>query len=333
MKRWIQIIISIILIGALFYIVDVNQVVETFKQASYSYFILIFITITINRAIMSYKWNLLLRANDIVVPDFEILKIYYMSNFIGLFLPATVGGDVVRLYMVNKKIKKTSEILASIIIERLLGFLVLFVFAFIALIVFLSSLKQSSEELNRLELILGIFILMGVIFIFISFNKKTSKLFKERIYSKKTGFIAKFVKKIEKFHDAYLDYRNRKNELAIFSLLTVAEITTVIIWCYLGILTFNQAVDIKFALVIIPIIQVLNRLPISFDGFGPNEAGYVYFLSFAGISNHISFSIGLFIHIATIIGVMPGALFYAFDKSKIEEIKKQEAEKSFIPES
>jgi hypothetical protein len=328
MKRWIQITISVLLLGLLLYIIDINQTIETFKHASYGYVILILLTITLNRFTMAFKWNILLRANKIFVSNIEILKIYYMSNFLGLFLPATIGGDIVRLYMVNSKVKKASGILASIIVERLIGFLILFIFAFIALLFFLESLRVNNQSLDRLEYLLGILILLGLIFIVISFNRKTGKFLKNLFHLNESGFIGRYAKKIEKFHDAYLVYKKSKKEVSLFSLLTFAEIITVIIWCYFGILAFNQNVDILYLFIIIPIIQALNRIPISFDGFGLNEAGYVYFLSFVGIESHISFSIGLLIHLSTTIGILPGLIFYALNKSKVEEIKKYKIEEA-----
>lgn len=138
----------------------------------------------------------------------------------------------------------------------------------------------------------------------------------------KSEFVGKLLKKLEQFFNAYHAYRGFKKQILIFSLLTVAEITTVIIWCYFGILAFNQYVDISYLFAAVPIIQVINRLPISFDGFGTNESAYVYFLSLVGVQDYMGFSIGLFIHLSTIIGVLPGAIFYALNKNKVEEMKK-----------
>ncbi len=53
------------------------------------------------------------------------------------------------------------------------------------------------------------------------------------------------------------------------------------------------------------------RLPISLDGFGIREGAYVYFPGLVGISKTIAFSVGFINHIVSIIGILPGGIFYA----------------------
>ena len=129
-------VISIILLAVLIYWIDFKNFINSIKNANYLYILIAVIIVTINRCIMAYKWNLLLKVKNINISFFEVTKIYYISNFLGLYLPPTIGADIVRAYYINKKKYQLSDILSSIVVERIIGFLVLLLFAVIGGIFF-----------------------------------------------------------------------------------------------------------------------------------------------------------------------------------------------------
>jgi hypothetical protein len=53
-------------------------------------------------------------------------------------------------------------------------------------------------------------------------------------------------------------------------------------------------------------------MPVSFDGFGINEALFIWFLALFGVAHEQGFLIGLINHLLFIAGVLPGGLFYVF---------------------
>ena len=76
-------------------------------------------------------------------------------------------------------------------------------------------------------------------------------------------------------------------------------------------------------------MMLLVRIPISLNGFGINEGGSTFFLAFVGIPKAIGFSIGLVDHFVNIIGLIPGALFYIFEK----DVKEISQEKEMLKEN
>jgi uncharacterized membrane protein YbhN (UPF0104 family) len=73
----------------------------------------------------------------------------------------------------------------------------------------------------------------------------------------------------------------------------------------------------------VPIIIFLIRLPLSFDGFGIHEGGYVYFLSLVKVDPSIAFSVGAINHLMFIIVLLPGCIFYILNKKQVESISKE----------
>ena len=71
---------------------------------------------------MTFKWTLLLRAQGYRLPLFQGVMIYCTSMVWGLALPTTVGADAIRAVMVTKRGFNGTDVVTSIVIERMVGF-------------------------------------------------------------------------------------------------------------------------------------------------------------------------------------------------------------------
>jgi uncharacterized protein (TIRG00374 family) len=49
------------------------------------------------------------------------MRIFFVSTFVGTFLPASVGGDAVRAYGLSKEGVQGVDAVASVLMDRLLG--------------------------------------------------------------------------------------------------------------------------------------------------------------------------------------------------------------------
>ena len=83
---------------------------------------LVIIVFMLDRALMTFKWLLLLRARGIHPHFFRAMKIYCASMVWGMFLPSTVGADTIRAVSLVRTGINTNEVVASIVIERVFGF-------------------------------------------------------------------------------------------------------------------------------------------------------------------------------------------------------------------
>jgi len=88
-------------------------------------------------------------------------------------------------------------------------------------------------------------------------------------------------------------YRKRRLIGLLFFLLTCIEVSLPVIRGYLVATALSLNVSLAYFFAFVPIILLMIRLPISIDGFGLQEGGFVYFLSFVGISATLGFSVGI----------------------------------------
>ena len=69
--------------------------------------------VLVDRALMAYRWVVLLCIIDPAErpPFIEVMRIFFVSTFVGTFLPASIGGDAVRAYsMAQLKVRGSDAV-------------------------------------------------------------------------------------------------------------------------------------------------------------------------------------------------------------------------------
>src|SRR4051794_30298679 len=72
-------------------------------------------------ALGGYKWGLLLKAAGIKVSFGRLMTYQWMAEFFNNFLPAQVGGDIMRGYALASDTHRVADVTASVIIDRFIG--------------------------------------------------------------------------------------------------------------------------------------------------------------------------------------------------------------------
>jgi glycosyltransferase 2 family protein len=315
MKRiWflIRILISVGLIAILIYAIDFREITASLVRGNIQYILIAFLIAMGDRVIMAYKWGILLKAKDIHIPLLNLTGTYLVSTFLGLFLPATVGADAVRAYAVSKDGHKAKDVISSIIVERLLGIIALLVFVVFAIIfsiyVFGQTFFVNIWGLFWIVLALLLF-LIGLLVV--TSNKMVLKFAKMLLYRWNEKFSRyKLVGKLKEIYQSYLTYQDRRADLVMFLLFSFIENLFPIFSSYFLSLAFGVNISLLYFFILIPIVLVLVRLPISIDGIGIQEGAFVYFLTLIGVSRADALLLGIASHIMAIISVLPGGVLY-----------------------
>jgi len=96
--------------------------------------------------LMSFKWGLLLKIRGYSVTLTERLMVYCSSMMWGLALPSTVGADGIRILLVRRFGVRVDDALATILVERGLGFVSALLMGVMSLLLlrFIGSLEESA---------------------------------------------------------------------------------------------------------------------------------------------------------------------------------------------
>ncbi|HWV45890.1 MAG TPA: flippase-like domain-containing protein, partial [Nitrospira sp.] len=111
-----------IVAGIVWWLGGPGKIVTIVKRIDVGLAALVILVFMLDRALMTFKWLLLLRARGIHSQFFAAMKIYCASMVWGMFLPSTIGSDTIRALSIARRGINTNEVVASIVIERVFGF-------------------------------------------------------------------------------------------------------------------------------------------------------------------------------------------------------------------
>jgi uncharacterized protein (TIRG00374 family) len=100
------------------------RVADALRSVSWAWVLAAVALVIVDRTLMAYRWIALLAPLDPGRrPPFRtVLRIFFVSSFIGSFLPS-LAGDAVRTMGLARDGVSVSQSLASVLMDRLLGVL------------------------------------------------------------------------------------------------------------------------------------------------------------------------------------------------------------------
>jgi uncharacterized protein (TIRG00374 family) len=308
MKLWLRIALSIVLVVLLLtYVVDVREVAHILQRFDAGYLLLGIVVVTIDRILMTFKWTLLLRAQGYRLPLLQGVTIYCTSMVWGLALPATVGADAIRAVMVTKRGFNGTDVVTSIVIERMVGFVLALALGLVSLAI-LRNIGVLGPRFDS-ALYLGVAMLIGVTALLVAaLNEKLVGTVLARL----PRFVreSKVMQYLDRFAAAYRALGSARGTIAKFSALTVLEQVFSVVFPWTLAKGLDVDVNLLLLLGVLPISTLISRLPISFDGLGVYEAVFVGLLVLAGISAEAALAIAISGRIIQLFAFLPWWVVY-----------------------
>jgi hypothetical protein len=278
----LKLAVSATLLGLILFGLDAAEGVGGVLAAAVpSYLALAFVVFTLDRFLMTYKWLQLLGARGLHLPLVRGVTIYCSAMVWGLFLPATVGADAIRSYMAAREGLDGYEVVASITIERLVGFVASLLFGLAGFFI-LSAAGAADERLTAVWWLGGSFTFAAIAALVASFD--------ERLFGAVLALVprrlreSRIVEKLRQFHDVYRGYGRNRTALAVFFALTMVEQCLIVLATWVTALALSIDVGLVLMAGAVPLSMLVSRLPVSIDGFGVYEGVMVLILGLAGIS-------------------------------------------------
>ncbi|HEU4619394.1 MAG TPA: lysylphosphatidylglycerol synthase transmembrane domain-containing protein [Gammaproteobacteria bacterium] len=310
---------ALLLLGAIvWYLGGVGAIAQTIAQANGVLLFAAFVVITADRALMAFKWSLLLHAQDIEMPLPRGLKIYCASAMWGLFLPTTVGADLVRAYLTTKSGAQGAKVLASIVVERIIGYLASLLMG-IAGLVILAAYGGTDRRLTALWAIALAMLVAGLALFAISFDKRLFALVRRIVPERLRD--GKIMRRLEEFHDTYRAFGARTSVTTVFFALTVVEQFLSILFAWVIALSIGLDVGLMFIAGVLPITLLVSRLPISFEGIGVFEGVFVLLMRLGGVDAASAVSIALIGRLIQLAAATPWWLAHAWEGKSFERPK------------
>ena len=159
----LKIAFSVLLIYLVFTKVEIAEVWAVIKSANVFYLILALLFFIISKIVAAFRLNLYFRLLKIPLSHKSNLQLYLLGMFYNLFLPGGIGGDAYKGYLIKKTFDiKTKKVVSVLLLDRLSGLLLLFIYACI-LVLFIKSDFLDTYRWGSIPLI----ILSTVVFYFL----------------------------------------------------------------------------------------------------------------------------------------------------------------------
>lgn len=312
--RFIIGLVLIILIGT---VIDFRKIGEILSQVQPVYILVILIFVTVDRLMMGIKWQVLLHAKGVHIPLGDVIKTYYIGNFLGFFLPPTVGVDIARALHMTKYSRDMPKILSSIVIERMVGFIALTVFSLLAVAI---AATTTNVDLSRVVWLNVLIVLAGALAVTLSvfrpLHRWTFTVISNRFRFFKTS---KYINKLKQTYDAYQEYQSTRSSLALFTALTLVETAIPIFANYFVGKALGLDIVFSYFVVIIPITLFIQRIPVLPTMIGVREGLFVVLFGLANVTAAQAFTLSALGHFLTFVAVTPGLLFYFLHPLKREQ--------------
>ncbi|MCS7261295.1 MAG: flippase-like domain-containing protein [Anaerolineae bacterium] len=307
MKKYLstslKILVSLGLITYLFWRMDLQQVQKALYHANYLYLLpaaLLFLAAMTNSAL---KWYILLRAQRIAVPFHAVLSYTYVGFFFNNFLPANVGGDVMRGYGLARYIERTAEAAISVIVDRIVGLVAFMVCAAVSAAVAILFMEHTELQGVEVAAMTALGLTVGGFAAMLS-RRIRAQLGKAFLWRPLVP-LSSFYQRTSQALDAY---RYSYSALAAAFCTSLFTLILANLTDYLIAQSLGGGVALIYIFIFNPIIAFVLLVPVSIGGLGVTQAVYPFFYGLVGVPASLAFSISLLkqliIYITSLLGGM-----------------------------
>jgi glycosyltransferase 2 family protein len=297
----VRVFISVGLLGFLFYSQGVGNILGAIRSADLMMVGLILLVMLAEHIHGTYKWLILLRHAETSITFLQLLRIRYLSAFLGIFGLGAVTIEVVRMYGLARYTSNLAMSFTSILMDRLLGLTGLSLMILFGVV--LESRTQST--VGGIEYWAGgalAAILAGWLAIMNpGFRRMTDRVLSPR-------WLSMIRDKQNKVYQSLDTYRGQPGLLAwgmVQSILfNVLRIGVVIV----GAKAVGVEVPISAFFVVVPAVIFAMLIPISMSGWGVREAMFAALLPLYGAEREMVVAMSLLIGVCGILSTLPGAV-------------------------
>jgi len=228
----------------------------------------------------------------------RLFRVQLAANFLGSFLPASVGVDAVRAATLCRS-HPVAPVIAATLVDRVTIVVATLLFGSTMILVLAQSRLPTKLETTVLSATVLI-VLLGAITLLPSVRRWVRLALLPRVPPR-------FARAFAAIAEASLLYRRAGRTWGLVGIITVVLFVTRV--AFVKCLALACGVDVPFSdlLMIVPVLWIVVMLPITIGGLGVQDIGYVALMALVGVSAPIAVSMSVLEHVLTRIVSLPGA--------------------------
>jgi len=252
-----------------------------FSTGSILIFLAIFFTVFLFSV---FRWRILLTNRGFKISFLSIFQYSIIGQFFNTVMPSTLGGDIIKGYYVHRDAGNMKNLaIFTIFADRAIGALATFIFIFFGAL----YLQKTVPQVRFLvwSLLAGFFFLVLL------------AVFLDEKFLLKTAFYKGLPDNhiLRKLQAAVFFYKRegRAAFLAALFLSFCVQIGIVSLNYLIMVSLLKRPIPFFSFLCVVPVINVIQGIPVSFAGWGIGEAAYAVLFKLLGVSPVISVAASL----------------------------------------
>jgi uncharacterized protein (TIRG00374 family) len=296
--RLLRVLISLIVLAIVVAGIGADHLLDALRTINPLWFLIAVLIHLLGVAIRAYRWSMLIAALGSPVPFGRLFYLYMAGTFFNTFLPTGIGGDVVKIIELAPE-RGGAEAFSSVFADRLIGVLGS---ALIALAVAIADPGDVPEPVVIAVIAISVGVLLA------SWLLTQRRLLDRLIWQHRFADKLPGAAKLKKVSTALTSYSI--GALARATLISLPFTLTLIVSQYALAIGLGIDAPLRYFALFIPMVALVQLLPISFNGLGVREGTVQVLFGSVGIADAQAVAMSLLYYVVRVgIGLIGGLMY------------------------
>jgi uncharacterized membrane protein YbhN (UPF0104 family) len=302
----LKILVSTGLLVYFFTRIHIERFFQTFMTADLSYIVVALVVYLLSQFVSAVRWIVLARPLGFKTPLKVLVNYYLVGMFFNLFAPGTVGGDVTRIYYLARSGEEnlnqrlggvTMHAAVSVFVDRVIGMAVLVWLGALGLLLFPQYAVPAAVR-HVTYALAGAFLLGGIL---LPLMRRVLPADGHPILVKLRVAVRTYQRHWHAVPQATL--------ISFVVHLVQAWIHMVLGWA------IQINIPYSFCIILYPLVGTFSALPVSLNGIGLREGGYLFLFQFIGIGSEKGVAFGILLFVIIALDSLIGGVLFLMQKS------------------
>jgi uncharacterized protein (TIRG00374 family) len=267
--------------------------------------------------IRGYRWWILMRLVGIPYTRRRSSVVWAIGFFAASITPGKVGDAVRALYVSRETGKGLGESFLTVFMDRLMDLVVVLVFGVATILVF----SYRYTDMPSIWVIVAASV-AALGFLYLVLNRSLMRALAGPLVRALTPkkYKSQLTSQVHGFYDALALYGRRPAATAFAGLLTLVFWAGIVFLAYTAARVLEIEVSLGYIALMMPMVTLVEIVPISISGIGTREAAVIYFFAAVGIGSAqaVAFSI-MYLIAGTYLTALVGFVAWLANPAKLGE--------------
>lgn len=309
-------LVGIMIFLWIIYKLDLNEVLSVARTIRWD---VVLLSLAIGFAavyVKSLKWKKIIDYSSLNYSTWNSFVAWMVGFTVGMITPGRIGDFYRVVYLKNENKRPWGLCFATVFLDRLLDIIIMLLIAGAGVLYLVSG--HDVPFGRQLGIIIGVLLVLGIVFMLV-FREGLVRMIIRPLFYRLVP--EKYQKSMKINYSEFFSIFNlmAKNPARLVYLFVIGLMGwfMAILQAYVLALALNLDVSYVFILSIVPLLNIVELLPISFSGIGTRDAAMIFFMSLVSIKKEAAVAFSLMILITIYILALPGLVYWLKHPTKL----------------